>query len=292
MNLNEQTNRIKQMMGLLSEQTIPMTVDACKALLPKNIFEEAKQWWIDWLDNENTQARFAYQNDLKKREVKKYIELYKKRLNELKLIFVIDPKSDWVGKNVTAQYINPDTMLVNCNLISQDESIIKSFKEVLIHEITHALNDVKPLVPYENIKDNFMMPNYGSEVKIMFPDEMKEKLIQDGFEELVVNSLVKTFYNSLEADPNFIVQYSLDGNEILARLEGLRFKLNKKSGEPITVKDMNDLYKKAKYDKSIDLSDLIALLFAIMISRVSLYSILQNLNKYTYVNPQNKNYNV
>ena len=65
--------------------------------------------------------------------------------------------------------------------------------------------------------------------------------------------------------------------------------MNKKSGETITVNDINDLYKKID---TVDISDLVYVLFGIMLTNVSLSSILESLNSYTYKKQQNKKYNV
>jgi hypothetical protein len=286
MNLNEQTNRIKQMMGLLSEQTTPMTVEACKALLPKNIFEEAKQWWVNWLDNQNTQVKFAYQNNLKKREVKSYIEKYKQKLDTLTLLFITNDNPQWINKDVVAEYVKNGNIFINCKLLG---TVKNSIKDLLIHEIGHALNEVKPLVPYENITSDLLIPQKFSDVSIMYPEDMNEKLISDGLSPFVAGSLVKTFFQEYTQNPGFIVSYILNPEEIVQRLESIRSSLNKQPGENITPNDINDLYTKGVKNNSVDISDLIAILFTMMITRISLSRLLQTINSYTYSNNKTSN---
>jgi hypothetical protein len=292
MNLNEQTNRIKQMMGILSEQTNPMTLEACKALVPKNSFEQAKQWWINWLDDKKTQIRFAVKNNLKKKDIKAFIDLYKKGLNDLKIDYTANPemKEYFENKYAMAGYVNPGKIVINCDYFTDKNNISESdFKETFVHEIAHFLNSIQPLVSFYEIQKDFKIPNDIDSIEVMYPEEMRVKLKNDGLDDTLIKDIINRFYKMYLEDSSYIKEYSLNKDEILARLYNIRLLMNKKSGETITVNDINDLYKKID---TVDISDLVYVLFGIMLTNVSLSSILESLNSYTYKKQQNKNYNV
>ena len=120
MNLNEQTYRIKQMMGLLSEQKVgnekPTTnppvkdfgdVGACKTKVSTVQLDKAKKFLLDWLNNPSTKQRFITSNHKTSQEWEQAYKLSVDIINGVKNInYNIEPEHNSYD---TFFYVIPET---------------------------------------------------------------------------------------------------------------------------------------------------------------------------------------
>ena len=246
MNLNEQTNRIKQMMGILSEDD--NIENACKSKVTYELLDKAKKWLISWIENPNTKQRWMTKNKKTSQEWDETKKSAVDLVNGVKNISFITSKA--TKRNVTLFYVlagNTTTIFAVCdNIIKQNDE--KQVYAELVHEIVHIIDSEVELINYDDIYKDFMVdPNEGS--GFIFgkqPDylgriENSIKLLEkEGFDKETLDYYYTKILDSADNGT------SKDPQEIVANIYGIRQLLNKTSGENITVDDIKKISKEYK----------------------------------------------
>jgi len=246
MNLNEQTNRIKQMMGILSEDD--NIENACKSKVTYELLDKAKKWLISWIENPNTKQRWMTKNKKTSQEWDETKKSAVDLVNGVKNIIFVTKKMK--ERYSTLFYVLPGnniTIFAICdNIIKQNDE--KQVYAELVHEIVHIIDSEVELINYDDIYKDFMVdPNEGS--AFVFgkqPDylgriENSIKLLEkEGFDKEILDY----YYNAiLDKTDN---AYSRNPQEIVANIYAIRQLLNKTSGENITVDDIKQISKEYK----------------------------------------------
>ena len=135
MNLNENINRIKQVMGIINEQTMVLNVtDAFKKqmeTLVNPIMEKTKQYYIAHYSNPETIAKFKNNDNVN--IIKQYIPTitYRLYMSNTTEFGGVDPKF-------------PDTIHLNAHLLFTKQGnnlILKNnlLSDTVVHEIAHSI---------------------------------------------------------------------------------------------------------------------------------------------------------
>lgn len=147
----------KQLKFVLNEQTSDEPEEECVSAF-KNGFIEAKNWWLNWINNKTTLSKFCKNYGITEDEGKMWFEKYKKALNETVLNFPNKRRftSEWGGKSAQAFILKGDTnniIYCNCSYYSEWKQI--NIINTLIHELQHILHKIKPINPEEKISKVF-----------------------------------------------------------------------------------------------------------------------------------------
>ena len=264
MNLNEQTYRIKQMMGLLSEQkvqtdkpnTIPNNLmslqkekkdrQMCETKVGKSILEKAKTWWKNWLNNPTTKQKFKAKNNLSDAQIAEIFKNYISMLDKLTNI------KYWQYQNIDengVMYI--DTKDITTLNVICEAALDKAYQEkeivgIVAHEIQHVLDSYYELIPDESLEKDFHLSLKGynpSTHSGLMLDKNRvnvsyESLKKEGFNVPALDFYKKELEDIYEnGDPEY-VQLT---NELRSFIYGVRNELGKTSGQDITLDDVKKL---------------------------------------------------
>ena len=304
MNLNEQTNRIKQMMGILSEQKIdsgkPVTNTpnvmglqqdaqmrkACEAKVSKTTLDKAKKWWKDWINNPTTKQRVKAKSNLSDEQInnvfKNYITIIDKIVN-LKY-HMVDTEENAV------MYIRTEdntTVNVNCNQATDKEITDVQIVGILVHEIQHLLDEYYELIPDDALEKDFSLSLKGYDPRnktglildMNRVNQSFEALKKEGFDEKALEFYKKELIDVYEnGDPEYIQLTT----ELRSFIYGVRNELGKTSGQNITL----DEIKKLANGKNR--GNIYWLMVYVLNSGKSMTEVLNNVNSYAVTNTNNQ----
>jgi len=290
MNLNEQTYRIKQMMGLLSEENLKGDTSECQKLVNKNLLEQAKKWWRDWLNNPSTKQRLKSKYNLPDTKIDSIIE---KNLSTLEKItnfnyLISEFPSEFDGPLFS---VEPDedkkSIDVYCGSIVNKNISEKTIVGLLVHEIQHILDYTKELT-----SDSDIIKDFGIDLKSL-GDLQRTKVsldmsrvnksydlfLKEGFDSKLLD-----FYKQelIEIYKNGDPQYINEPSEIKSVISGIRNELNKTSGQNITL---DDIKKSVTQDTNTNFY--LMMLYALN-SGKSMTELLNSVNSYAVTNTNNQ----
>ena len=218
---------------------------------------KAINWWKKWLEDPNTKNRFSTNWKYPSWMTDSIFELYNNALNGLTLKYVYDPKElgiAWVAQKY------PKIVTINAAQIKNNAPV-----DTFVHELQHLLFFVKPLHPSQNInKDLNIDLNSNTNIydellgaldskapTLQKTNNKSSQSTQEPYEkkmkELGLSEKDKSYFreaiNDLTSEKKQYIAggHSLNGQEIMSRLESLRYKLGKKSGQPITPTEIGKL---------------------------------------------------
>ena len=304
MNLSEQTNRIKKMMGLLSEQKVgndkPITNNtnvnvlqqdaqmrkACETKVNKTTLDKAKKWWKDWINNPSTKQRLKAKSKITDEQIdnvfKNYIVMLDKIVN-LKY-HMGDSEEDAV------MYIRTEdntTVNVNCELATDKEITDVQIVGILVHEIQHLLDGYYELIPDDVLEKDFSISLKGYDprnklgliLNMNRVNQSFEALKKEGFDEKALefykSQLIDVYENG---DPEYIQLTT----ELRSFIYGVRNELGKTSGQNITL----DEIKKLANGKNR--GNIYWLMVYVLNSGKSMTEVLNNVNSYAVTNTNNQ----
>ena len=234
MNLQENIQRIKEVMGLITEEITPECQQTAK-----NTLLLAVKYWKDWLNHPVTKEKFMVNHQVDEKKLNEIYAKYLSMLDSLDFTFYDNTyqfpnysDSDLLVKSATemddiyafVSRRHPNTIFYNCSLSDTD------IKNTLIHEISHLIDYIHPKstakqinkVFSRNIKPNKIAGLRKFMIKLGVTDENELKKIIDRYIKMV------------EKKSN----YDCDLIEKLANIQIMRSILNKQPGENITLLDL------------------------------------------------------
>jgi hypothetical protein len=296
MNLSEQTNRIKKMMGLLSEQKIsndkpaqqkntPL-IDAdqkCMTKVNKNTLEQAKKWWKDWLNNPLTKQKFKKDSNLSDDDVNNIFKYYDTILNGIRNLKY---HTNFIERNDAVMYIKQeDQTTVNVNCKSALDYSDKEVLAIMAHEMQHVLEDYYPLVQNKTLQRDFNATK--NEFGDYSSNNLNKKNINNSYELMKkegfdIHGLDFYLHKIDTLDKNKQTGYFQNPSEIRSIITGIRNELGKTQGNDITI----DEIKKLVASKSE--GNVVHLMGVAMMSGKSMTDTLKSINSYA-VNDTNPN---
>ena len=220
-------------------------------LLPK-----AKKYWIEWLSNPITKAKFMKNWKIKDyNEVDNIFKKYIDAINKMKLVYYDKYISNGRGDNAYAYVVGgfEDRIYINC---SEDD---KNKYDTLVHEIQHILYDIKPLNPTKQVGDVFVK----DKTQLMRIHDFVELSAEDKKEGEVINrnmiSISKKHNLNIDnlnywsnkayrkAFEEGYDDYICDKDEKMSNITAIRKSLNIKPGEDITVEMLKPYIERDKY---------------------------------------------
>ena len=234
MNLQENIQRIKEMMGIINEEITPECQQRTKTELPI-----AVKYWKDWLNHPATKQKFMVNHNVNQTQMNEIYKKYFDMLDGLEFSYYDDTyqfpgytDSEELVKSATqidgiyafVSRNHPKIIFYNCSLNDTD------IKNTLIHEISHLLDHIHPKstakqinkVFSRNIRLNKMKGLRNFMIKLGVTDENELNKIIDRYKKMVEK---KSFYDC-------------DLIEKLANVQIIRSVLNKQPGENVTLSDL------------------------------------------------------
>jgi hypothetical protein len=240
MNLQEQTNRIRQMMGIVTEQEVP----ACQQEAERELTNAIKKW-SDWLNNPITKQKFMSNHGLDEKKTEEIYQKYNQLLKEIK-VFTYDKTYEFTdftntnlsqvakkkGKSVNGFVFRnfPTSVFINCDRRLQDREI----SETLHHEISHLLDFIHPKNPEQKIDD---LHDNHEIYKHLDKDSLDNFFLKSNITDRKTKRKIRDKYFPLFRTSKKDKQYLCLGTELLNGIQGLRDALGKKPGEDITVQE-------------------------------------------------------
>ena len=243
MNLQENIQRIKEMMGLITENYVPSCQREVEAIVPS-----AVKKWRDWLNNPATKEKFMKNHQIDEEKMNQIYKNYETVLSNIKVVtydknfkFTDFDEADFLMKYskdkslrgfVTSKY--PSTIFFNCD--------VKESKQIfftLQHEISHLLDFIHPKTPSKMVSglynDNEIEKRLNKKNMQAFFDKMgitnpKEK-----------RDIKRRYLFSFSAKKD-TKQYSCEVGENLNGIQSLRDILGKKPGEDITLQELKPYF--------------------------------------------------
>jgi hypothetical protein len=235
------------------EKTKNIKISETKKTWNTESLNKAIDWWRKWLADPNTKDRFSKNWNYPLWMTESVFNLYNKALDNLTLQYIYQPNLEAIA------YVNikePKVVTVNAFYTKKHAPV-----DTFVHELQHLLFYTKPLHPSQNInKDlnidlnnnskifddliNLVSKSIGIKGKgakpidEVYEDKMKLLGLNNADKETIRNSI-----NNLTPENRIYVAggNSLDGTEVNSRLEGIRYKLGKKSGEKIVPTELGKL---------------------------------------------------
>jgi len=251
--------KMKQNLEKLKQQSLKIKnekLSTAKKTWNVNTLNQAINWWRTWLADPKTKDRFSKNWKFPLWMTESIFKLYNDALNNLTLKYIYEPNSSSVA------YVNPKyPKIVVVNVAETGKSNPIS---IFIHELQHLLFLIKPLHPSQNInKDINIDVNNNTKVfdnllvgldSDFDTTSNSQKALESKYEkkmtELGLNEDDKGYFreaiNMLSPEKKRYVaggEYDPNGTEIISRLESIRYRLGKKSGEPITLSELGKLGK-------------------------------------------------
>ena len=234
----------------------------------KQIYDDARKWWIDKLSDPQFSRIFMRVNKSKPYAVKSIVDSYKRRIKSvpIKTEFIGDGDDTYGGYYWPAQneiYIVCDRIKSTLRILALENKAIADPKTVLtlipaddisyllstaVHELQHSIWDILPLnqktnweeiQPYDiNVGkgiERLWYSIFGANVAAVFPTEKQISAMSRTYniDKLTLDSWVietKEYQGS-----GF---YPCDINEHQSRLEEFKLRTGLKTEDPITVKNM------------------------------------------------------
>jgi hypothetical protein len=251
--------KLKQNLETIKQQALKRRnekIATAKKTWNVNALNQAINWWRTWLADPKTKDRFSKNWKFPLWMTESVFKLYNDALNNLTIKYIYDINSSAVAY-VSPKY--PKIVVVNAADLGKRDPV-----SIFIHELQHLLFFVKPLHPSQNInKDINIDVNNNTKVfdNLLVgldddsePNSNLQKALESKYEqkmtELGLSEDDKLYFrgaiNGLSPEKKRYVaggEYDPDGTEIMSRLSSIRYKLGKKSGEPITLTELGKLGK-------------------------------------------------
>jgi hypothetical protein len=202
---------------------------ACKQKANKELYNEAINWWKNWLNNQSTKDRFAktfgYNND----KVNKIFGEYFKKMENTTLVYTESDKPNGGWANSLS-----NTISINCSVSAKrtNQDLIQLF----VHEIQHILSGVHSFYPGFDIKGTFLnFKHQRLDIKgntdIKVNDEiLKKTLTSNGFTDRIAAQTIKDYKHMLVND----LVHIESKEELMSTLSEVRRFLKLKPNEKIT----------------------------------------------------------
>jgi hypothetical protein len=260
MNLQEQTYRMREMMGLVNEQE----TSSCQNQLNSDL-QKAKKTWEDWLSNPATKQKFMTSHGYDENKTKEIFDKYFKALSELKVVPVQDVEKIQIddykkelikfakreGNDLLGFVMKeiPGYLFINCEKTSQP------FLETIEHEISHVLDFIHLKTPSEKVSklynDQKIQRKLNKEnledffVKAGITDEKRKELITMRFTDGMTEKMRDKKYRCSEG-------------ENLVGIQRLRQTLKKNPGEDLTIDEIIPYFTFEIEDSHLDVDKLVA----------------------------------
>lgn len=218
------------------------------------LLSKAKKYWIEWLSNPITKAKFMKNWEIKNyNEVDNIFKKYIDAINKMKLVYYDKYISGGEQDNSYA-FVRPgfeDKIYINCSLDDNEKY------NTLVHEIQHILYHIKPLNPTKQVGDVFV----NDKTQLMTIHDFVELSAEDKKEGEVINrnmiSSLKNHNLNEYALFNWLVRarkqydkhdkYVCEKTEKMSNIMAIRSHLNIKPGEDITVEMLKPYIRGDKY---------------------------------------------
>lgn len=269
MNLQENINRIKQVMGVLNEQElnfeIPEDIKKEADAITKVLFDKAKQYYINHYSKSETIAKFANPDNVNK--IKTYIPTI-----QYIFYFANDGKYGFVPNTPNA------VIHLNTTLLFKEEGgkviPINELYNVIIHEMAHVIDDTLKMFNEKTINPTYNKDNvYDDDTRYTESDsetyariqnlrnvldltptsngtEIKNKIIE------YFNSGKITFPNvklHIEGESNYLGFRTIDNQKILPDLPNLTYFFSELTINGTKNADIAYLFSKFTYTTFVEL---------------------------------------
>jgi hypothetical protein len=291
--------KLKQSLETIKQQALKRRnekIATAKKTWNVNTLNQAINWWRTWLADPKTKDRFSKNWKFPLWMTESVFKLYNDALNNLTIKYIYDIHSS------TVAYVNrkyPKIVVVNAAYVDKRDPV-----NIFIHELQHLLFYVKPLHPSQNINKDINIDvnnntkvfddllvgldgdfetssNQQKSLESKYEQKMTELRLSDDDKEYFRNAI-----NGLSPETKRYVaggDYDPNGTEIMSRLSSIRYRLGKKSGEPITLTELGKLGKS-------DDNSFFAIL-SIILSNNNSNHIVNQWNQYVKNNPKVPNPN-
>ena len=259
MNLQEQTYRIKQMMGLVNEQEL----SPCQNQLNSDL-EKAKKTWEDWLSNPATKQKFMTNHGYDENKTKEIFDKYFKALSELRVVSIQDVeklqlndyKKELIkfakkeGKDLLGFVIKeiPGYLFVNCEKTSQP------FLETIEHEISHVLDYIHLKTPSEKVSQLY---NDQRIQRKLNNKNLEDFFMKAGITDEKKKAEVTNFFTQIMTDSKKDKIYRCSEGENLVGIQRLRQTLKKNPGEDITLEEVVPYFTFGIENSHLDIDKLV-----------------------------------
>lgn len=146
--LSEELIRIREIMGVLSEDNETQKLNACKSIFSNQLLDQAKDWWLQTLASPATFSKMIYKKygiksieQIPKAKGDTYLkEIKSTLLNAMNLIKKIKLNYSFESGNHLARVADfeKEVVVINCNNISNKEDALS----ILVHELQHSIDSL------------------------------------------------------------------------------------------------------------------------------------------------------
>jgi hypothetical protein len=244
MNLQENIQRIKEMMGLLKEQEVPKCQSEIESVVPA-----AVKKWRDWLNNPATKEKFMLNHGIDEEKMVQIYRNYETVLSNIKVV-TYDKKFKFTdfSEGEAQQLLRitkkghqgfvvgrfPNIIFYNCGGDLKEGPFY-----VIQHEISHLLDFVHPKTP-------------SKMVSALYDDQKIDKVLDKKsmrafFQKMGINSpkeqrQIKRKYIAGFSGRGPSKEYSCKEGENLNGIQALRDLLGKKPGQDISLQELKPYF--------------------------------------------------
>jgi hypothetical protein len=288
MNLQENIQRIKEMMGLLKEQEIPKCQSEIEALVPA-----AVKKWRDWLNNPATKEKFMKNHQIDEEKMNQIYKNYETVLSNIKVVaydknFKFTDFSEGVAQRlyqisrkkglqgfVVQKF--PNIIFYNCSIKMKEGPF-----HVVQHEISHLLDNIHPKTPSKMVSGLYDDQEID---KKLDKKKMEEFFVKVGITSPKEQRKIKRNYLNLFKLTDTVKEYGCQEGENLNGIQNLRDTLGKKPGEDITLQELKPYFILQDFEKmNTDIRKLVVCWVLKGLPDINTY--LSELNTFAKNNPQ------
>lgn len=223
----------------------------CKGIYTDNALNNAKQYWLNWLQNPKTMEKYMKNWDMSVGQATRIFQDYINAINRVDMEFYTnnnDSTLAYVKHGNFNKAFNTTMFMpihVNCgSSLLKVNNNPKIATETLVHEMQHLLDIIHPWDP--NKSD--LMAKYNRTVskitnklskfgfKKTDTKSISDRMIADGFDTKTSSLFASYFLNIMKNDNES--NYVADKNELSSRIFDMRKLLNLQPGQNITVQDI------------------------------------------------------
>ena len=218
----------------------------------KEPYKNAVNWWKNKLNEPAFYEKLKKLNNYTDQQTKEWITKYKNYLtNNISGPFCPSKTSKWYKENLKNDVIahlagNVGTSRVVYNVIYKDEPS-KDIESTFVHEIQHALYDLKPMTPDTNWKKVFPYKVWGGNVvsnsESTSPKE-KTTISKYGLDQNVINYWKNQVKRQTDPKKTTDTGYLCRITELASRVVTMKNLLNKKTKDKITVDEFKKFLKR------------------------------------------------
>ena len=239
MNLQENIQRIKEVMGIIFEQ-----IDSnCEEIASKNL-KPAQDYWIKWLNDPKTKEKFIINHKIDQNKQKEIYDKYFDVINNINIVYYdkdlnskginIDNsklKSEFKKNQIADAFVlseYPKTIFFNCN--SERLDVL----ETMTHEIGHLIDYIHPLNPIKQVYNVF------SDQMLSYSKKFNMKNLVNSLSKLGVTDpkeieVIKEKYLKLYNNDQMKWDYVCDLWEKSVNINIMRRLFNLNPGENLTI---------------------------------------------------------